>query len=184
MNDVEIKEEMQEALQEETQVDKKEKKEKKNKKENKEIEELQMRLAEMTDKCARIQAEMINFKKRKEDETSLRLKYCNEDLLLKFVQVVDNFERAICMDDDNLTDEVSKFLAGFKMMYTNMVEILRAYEVVEIDVLNKEFDPKVAEAILTEHYEDKEANLVIEVLQKGYMYKDKILRPAMVKISN
>lgn len=158
--------------------------EKKGKKVNKEVEELKSQVAELTDKCARAQAEVINFKKRKEEETSLRLKYCNEELLLKFLGVCDNFERAIKMDDQNLTDEVSKFLEGFKMMYANMLEILRSYEVVEIECLDREFDPKLMEAILVEHYDDKEPHTVVEVLQKGYMYKDKILRPAMVKIND
>lgn len=150
----------------------------------KQIEELQIDLAEMTDKCARAQAEVINFKRRKEEETALRLRYCNEDLLLKFVNIVDNFERAIKMDDDNLADDVSKFLTGFKMMYTNMLDILRGYEVVEIEVINKPFDPKTSEAILVEHYDNREPHEVVDVLQKGYMYKDKILRPAMVKIND
>lgn len=166
------------------------KKEKKNKDAklidelNLQIVELQGQLAEQTDKVARTQAEMINFKKRKEDETSLRLKYCNEDLLLKFVQVCDNFERAIKMDDNDLSDEVSKFLEGFKMMYTNMREILRANEVVEVECEGKEFDATVMEAILVEHDDAKPAHVVLEVLQKGYMYKDKLLRSAMVKIND
>lgn len=158
--------------------------EKKNKKGNKELEDLRQEVAELTDKCARAQAEVINFKKRKEEETALRLKYCNEDLLLKFIGVCDNFERAIKMDDQNLDDEVSKFLSGFKIMYTNMLETLRSYEVVEIECLDKPFDPNVMEAILVEHYDGKEPHTVVEVLQKGYMYKDKILRPAMVKIND
>lgn len=151
---------------------------------NKEVEELKTQVAELTDKVARSQAEVINFKRRKEEETSLRLKYCNEELLLKFVAVCDNFERAINMDDDNLDDEVSKFLSGFKMMYTNMLEILKSCEVVEIDCLGKEFNANYMEAILVEHVDDKPSKSVIEVLQKGYMYKDKILRPAMVKIND
>lgn len=160
--------------------------EKKNKKHGKEahIVELEAQVAELTDKCARAQAEVINFKRRKEDETALRLKYCNEELLLKFVGVCDNFERAIKMDDQNLDDEVSKFLSGFKMMYTNMLDILRSYEVVEIDCLDKPFDASKMEAILVEHYDGKEPHSVVEVLQKGYMYKDKLLRPAMVKVND
>lgn len=159
---------------------------KKNKKYEKasQIVELEAQVAELTDKCARAQAEVINFKRRKDDETALRLKYCNEELLLKFVGVCDNFERAIKMDDQNLEDEVSKFLSGFKMMYTNMVDILRSYEVVEIDCLDKPFDSNYMEAILVEHYDGKEPHTVVEVLQKGYMYKDKLLRPAMVKIND
>lgn len=157
---------------------------KKEKKSNKEIEDLKNQVAELTDRCARAQAEVINFKKRKEDETALRLKYCNEELLLKFVQVCDNFERAIKMDDNDLSDEVSKFLEGFKMMYTNMREILKSNEVVEIDCEGREFDATVMEAILVEHDEAKPSHVVLEVLQKGYKYKDKILRPAMVKIND
>lgn len=178
-----IKLEETETIKEEQKEIKKET-EKKNKKTNKELEDLQAQVLELTDKCARAQAEVINFKRRKEEETALRLKYCNEDLLLKFVNVCDNFERAIKMDDQDLTDEVSKFLEGFKMMYTNMLEILRSHEVVEIECLDKPFDPTVMEAILVEHYDDKEPKSVVEVLQKGYMYKDKILRPAMVKIND
>jgi len=159
---------------------------KKNKKHGKDaqIEELEAQVAELTDKCARAQAEVINFKRRKEDETALRLKYCNEELLLNLVGVCDNLERAIKMADKNLDDEVSKFLSGFKMMYTNMVDILKSYEVVEIDCLDKPFDSNFMEAILVEHYDGKDPHTVVEVLQKGYMYKDKLLRPAMVKIND
>ena len=150
----------------------------------KENELLKTSLVEANDKAVRFQAEMMNFKKRKEDEVSLRLRYCNEDILLKIVEICDNFERAIKLDDDNLDDELSKFLAGFKIIYTNLVEILRANDVKEIDCLGKEFDPKVCEALIVEHVDNKGHNEVVEVLQKGYMYKDKILRPAMVKIND
>lgn len=179
-----VEEVSEEIVEPELPKEKKDKKDKKSDKLLKELDALKAENAGLTDKCARVQAEMMNFKRRKEEETSLRLKYCNEELLLKFVQVVDNFERAIQMDDDDLTDEVSKFLEGFKIMYTNMLEILRANEVVEIDVLGKPFDPKTSEALLVEHFDGKEHNEVVDVLQKGYMYKDKILRAAMVKIND
>ena len=148
------------------------------------IEELETKLKSVTDFAARTQAEMINFKKRKEEETANMLKYCNEDILLRFVEICDNFERAIKMDDDNLTDEVSKFLEGFKIMYTHMVNVLESNEVKEIEVLGKPFDPNTSEAVIVEHTEDKEHNEVVEVLRKGYTYKDKLLRPAMVKIND
>ena len=145
---------------------------------------LEEKVAELTEKLQRAQAEVINFKRRKEEEVSLMLRYCNKDVLLKVVNIADNFERAIMMDDDNLTDEVSKFLEGFKMIYANMVDVLRDNEVVEIECLGKDFDPSTMEAILVEHYDDKRPHEVIDVLQKGYMYKDTILRPAMVKIND
>lgn len=159
-------------------------KEKKNKKKDDIIVELEAEVADLTDKCARAQAEVINFKKRKEDETALRLKYCNEDILINIVNICDNFERAIMMDEVNLSEEMKKFLSGFKMIYVNLIEVLKANEVVEIECLNREFDPKVMEAIIVEHTDDKNPHEVLEVLQKGYMYKDKILRPAMVKIND
>ena len=138
----------------------------------------------MTELAARSQAEVINYKKRKDEETSLRLKYSNEDILKRFVEICDNFERAIRMDDNDLTDEVSKFLEGFKMMYGNMQSILEENEVKEIEVLGKVFDANTSEAVIVEHTEGKEPNEVIEVLRKGYTYKDKLLRPAMVKIND
>ena len=148
------------------------------------IEELSKKLGDMTELAARSQAEVINYKKRKDEETSLRLKYSNEDILKRFVEICDNFERAIKMDDNDLTDEVSKFLEGFKMMYGNMQSILEENEVREIEVLGKPFDANTSEAVIVEHTEGKEHNEVIEVLRKGYTYKDKLLRPAMVKIND
>lgn len=154
------------------------------KKDEKEIEELKKKLADMTNVAARAQAEVINFKKRKEDETALRLKYCNEDILLKILDVTDNFERAIKMDDNDLSDEVSKFLEGFKMIYTHLLNILEEFDVKEIDVANQEFNPKTSEAVIVEHHDELPANVVVEVLRKGYTYKDKLLRPAMVKVND
>lgn len=152
--------------------------------EHSEIDELNAQIAELTDKLQRAQAEVINFKRRKEEEVSTLLRYCNKDVLLKIVGIADNFERAIMMDDDNLTDEVSKFLEGFKMIYANLIAILRDSEVEEIECLGKDFDATTMEAILVEHFDDKKPHEVVDVLQKGYKYKDTILRPAMVKIND
>ena len=88
------------------------------------------------------------------------------------------------MDDDDLSDEVSKFLEGFKMIYTHLLNILEAYEVKEVDVIGKEFDATTSEAVIVEHDENKPSKVVLEVLRKGYIYKDKLLRPAMVKIND
>ena len=87
------------------------------------------------------------------------------------------------MDDNDLSDEVSNFLKGFKMVYTRMIGILDNLGVKEIPVEGKEFDPNFSEAILTDHDENKPENVVLEVLKKGYIYKDKLIRPAMVKVN-
>ena len=135
------------------------------------------------EKVLRAQAEMMNFKRRKEEETSMMLKYANEDVLKSLLPVIDNFERGLKMDDNDLSDEVSKFLSGFKMIYSNLIGVLTKNEVKEIVAYGVEFDPTIHQAVLMEHDETKPSGVVLEVLQKGYMYKDKCIRPAMVKVN-
>ena len=131
----------------------------------------------------RLQAEFINYKNRTEQEKVIIFKYEGEALIKQILEVVDDFERAIKMDDNDLSDEVSNFLKGFKMIYTRLIGILESLGVKEVEVEGKEFDPNYAEAILTDHDENKPENVVKEVLKKGYMYKDKLIRPAMVKVN-
>ena len=141
------------------------------------------RIKELEDSLLRSKAEFINYRKRLEEEQSRLLKYCNEDLIKETLPILDNFERAIKMDDTNLDDEVSKFLSGFKMIYCNLINILKNYGVIEIDGNNKPFDPTYHEAIMTEKRDGVEPGMVLEVLQKGYILKDRVIRPAMVKVS-
>lgn len=150
----------------------------------KQIEKLELALKEEQAKSMRIQAEMLNFKKRKEDEVASFYKYCNEDLIEELLPVIDNFERAIQMDaSEDASDEVKRFLEGFKMIYGNLVSILNKEEVKEIEASGIEFNPNYHQAVLTEHDETKPSGVVLEVLQKGYTYKDKVIRPAMVKVN-
>lgn len=156
----------------------------KNKKpKNTELEKLKEENSKLNDKILRLSAEMQNMKRRYEDEIVRKSKYDGEELIKKVLPIVDNFERAIKLDDRDLTDELSKFLSGFKMIYTNLVSILNSLEVKEIDCQGLEFDPTKMEAVLTEKDENLPANVVIEVLQKGYTYKDKVIRVAMVKVN-
>ena len=156
---------------------------KKEKHEHKEIEDLKKLVRELQDKNLRTQAELINYRNRKDEEVSRMLKYANEDIVLELLPIIDSFERAIKMDDTNLEDSVSKFLSGFKMLYCQTINILEKYGVKAIDGANKPFDPTYHQAMLTEHVDGVEAGMVIEVLQKGYLLKDKVIRPAMVKVS-
>ena len=169
----------------ELQKEKKEEKiiEKKECKKDKEIEELKKKNDELLNKILYSQAEFANYKKRRELETSNMLKYSNQDIVCELLPIVDNFERAIKLDDSNLDDSLSKFLEGFKMIYTHLIEVLKKYEVTEIDCLNKEFDPNKMQALMTVKVDGVEPLIVVEVLQKGYMLKDKMIRPALVKVS-
>ena len=171
-------------LEETIETPKESKKEKKKKDKNDEvIKKLEETLAEEKAKSMRVQAEMLNFKKRKEEELSNFLKYANSNIIEDLLPIVDNFERAIKMDDNDLSDEVSKFLSGFKMIYGNLINILTKFEVKEIEAEGLEFNPSFHQAVLTEKDEKKPSGVVLEVLQKGYMYKDKVIRPAMVKVN-
>ncbi|MDD2238290.1 MAG: nucleotide exchange factor GrpE [Bacilli bacterium] len=162
----------------------KNKKEKANKGKSKDkLSLLKEQLTLEKEKALRAQAEMLNYRKRKDDEVSQLFKYANEDLILSLLPIVDNFERAIKLDDNDLTDELSKFLSGFKMIYGNLITILNNNHVMEIETQGQEFDPNMHQAIITEKDENKPAGVILEVLQKGYKYKDKILRPAMVKVN-
>lgn len=144
---------------------------------------LSKRIKELEDALLRSQAESINYKKRKDEETARIIKYAETDILQGFLPILDNFERAISMDDNNFGDETSKFLEGFRMVYNQTKSLLEKFEVKEIECIGKEFDPTYAQAVVTEHDETKAPGIVLEVLQKGYMYKDRILRTAMVKVN-
>ena len=153
------------------------------KKDNKEIEDLRNQVGVLKESLLRNQAELQNYKRRKDEEVSKILKYKDEDIIKELLGVLDNFERAIRMDDNDLTDEVSRFLEGFKLIYSNTVNILSKFQVKEIDAEGVEFNPDYHHAVLTDHDENKPAGVVLEVLQKGYMYKDRVIRPAMVKVN-
>ncbi len=147
------------------------------------VQILTARNQELEDKYMRLQAEYLNFKTRTQNEVSRMLQYEGEDFIKEILVIKDNFERAIMMDDNDLSDEVSKFLSGFKMILGNLTSLLDKFEVKEVECLGLEFDPHVAEAVITEHDENKPENVVLEVLTKGYKYKDKLIRPAMVKVN-
>ena len=148
-------------------------------KENKKIAELTEQLEKEREKGLRIQAEVMNFKRRKEDEVAGIKKYANEDILKDLLMIVDNFERALKLE----TEENKEFLKGFSMIYTSILNILNENEVTEIPADNVVFDPEVHQAVLTDKVDGVEPGIIIEVLQKGYKYKDRVLRPAMVKVS-
>jgi len=144
---------------------------------------LSKRIQELNDALLRSQAELLNYKKRKDEETARIIKYAETDILEGFLPILDNFERAISMDDNNFGDETSKFLEGFRMVYNQTRSLLEKFEVKEIECLGKEFEPTYAQAVIVEKDETKEPGVVLEVFQKGYMYKDRVLRIAMVKVN-
>ena len=142
-------------------------------KKNKEIDELLEKNKILEDEVLRSKAELINYRKRKDEETSKIMKYANEDVILKLLLVLDNFERALSMNND-LTEEQNKFLEGFNLIYKSLKEIY---------ALGKEFNPNVHYAVTVINDETKENGIVLNVLNKGYTYKDKVIRPSMVVVN-
>ena len=136
---------------------------------------------ELQDSLMRSQADLINYRKRKDEEVARMLKYANEDIVKEFIPNIDSFERAINVKTED--EAILKYLEGFKMIYANIINVLNKYDVKAIDGYNKPFDPTYHQAVLTEHVDGIEPGMVLEVLQKGYLLKDKVIRPAMVKVS-
>lgn len=154
---------------------------KKEHKKDKKLEELQNEINTLKDKNMRIAAEMVNTLRRKDEETNRLLKYSNESLITELLPVIDNFERALNVDVK--TVDVESYQKGMTMIYNSLKNILEKFEVKEIEAIDKEFDPSYHQAVMQEEKEGTKENIVIEVLQKGYTYKDKVIRPAMVKVS-
>lgn len=174
----ENKEEVIETLEEEK---KENKKEKKNKYQE-QIKELEEKVKELEDKNIRVTAEMVNSLRRKEEENNRLMKYASESLIIDILSTIDNFERALSVKSDNA--DIENYQKGFDMIYQNLVNTLNKYEVKEIECLGLEFDPSFHQAVMTEHVDGKKENEILEVMQKGYTYKDKVIRPAMVKVNN
>ena len=151
----------------------------KRKKIDKEKDELIKANLDLKEKVLRITAEMQNIKRRSEIDLANAYKYDGFDLMEKLLPILDNFERAISIKQEG----TEKFLEGFQMIYDNLRSILMAKGVTEIECLHKEFDPAMMNAVMTDTNGEYDNNVVLEVLQKGYLYQDKILRPAMVKVN-
>ena len=149
----------------------------------KEIQTLTEENKALVEKVKLSQAELVNYRRRKDEETASILKYANQDILTELVPIVDNFERALAKDESKLSDDVKKYLTGFKLMYANMQELLKKFGVEEINRVGQVFDPTQEQALLTDNNPELEDDVVTEVLLKGYKLKDRVIRPASVKIN-
>ena len=136
------------------------------------IKTLSENVQDLQNKLLYQQAEFANFKRRREEETRNMLKYQNYDLALEIITIVDSLERALDVPSDKLSEDVKKYLEGFRIMYNNLLNILNKFEIHQVDALNKEFDHNKEQALMTEKVDGVAPGIVIEVLQKGYILKD------------
>lgn len=126
-------------------------------------------------------AEMENTKRRLKEETIKDRKYASQKVIGELINPIDMLCKIVSSPAPS--PEIANYLIGFQMITNQLMDILKQEGLSEIEALNKEFDPKVMEAMSTECVADVEDNMVLRVMQTGYMYKDRILRPAMVVVN-
>ena len=167
-----------EVVAEETEEPKKKKLfEKKNKKDKKDEQ-----IADLTDKLTRNMAEFDNYRKRTEKEKSAMYEIGAKDVVEKILPVVDNFERGLQSVPEDQKDD--PFVDGMDKIYKQLMTTLEGIGVKPIEAVGQEFDPNFHNAVM--HVEDEELgeNIVAEEFQKGYMYRDSVVRHSMVKVAN
>lgn len=145
-----------------------------------ENEQLKQETTQLKDRMLRIQAEYENFKRRTNEERLAERKYQSEKLAIALLSVLDNFERALQVE---ITEENKGLMDGMQMIYNQFVEALQSEEITAINAVNEQFNPNIHQAVMQVEDDSVESNVVVEELQKGYMLKDKVIRPAMVKVN-
>ena len=142
------------------------------------IGKLNEQITKLKNDYARAYADTENIKRRLTKEAEDTRKYRIQSFALEILPVIDNLERALSSD---CQDE--QFKKGIEMIYNQLITALKNEGVKEIDCLNQKYDANYAQALMSEKKEGVEPNTVTQILQKGYMLKDRVLRAAMVKIS-
>ena len=148
--------------------------------EESEVEKLNKEIDKLKNDYARAYADTENLRKRLTAEAELSKKYRIQSFAKEILPVIDNLERALATQ---VHESDESFKKGIEMTYNQLLTALKNEGVEEIDCLNRKFDPNLEQAIMQEKKEDLEPGIVIAILQKGYVLKDRILRPAMVKVS-
>lgn len=161
---------------------------KKKKKKDDAVEELKKLLEEkekdikaLQEKMLYFQAEFENFKRLKMKEKQETLKFGNEGLIKEFIPVVDNLEMAL--DHGSKTDDYKGVLEGVQITLNEFLKVLEKSGVTRVDAVGKTFDPNLHEAVYQEERDDMEPDTVISEFQKGYLLKERLIRPSRVILS-
>ena len=147
--------------------------------EAKKLADAEAKAADYLDKWQRLMAEFDNYRKRSEKEKADSYDYAVSNTIAELLPVIDNFERALKVES---TDK--SLFAGVEMIYKQIIGLLEKMHVTPIEAVGKEFDPNLHNAIM--HIDDEAfgENIVAEELQKGYLYKEKVIRHSLVKVAN
>ena len=154
--------------------------EEETKEENK-IAELEKEVAELKDRFLRKAAEFENYKRRNENDQLNLIKYAAESLIIKLLPVIDDFERSLEHIDTAKSNEALK--EGIKLVYDKLMKVLDDQGVKKIDSVGKPFDVHYHEALLQRKDDKVEPHTVLEEVEKGYLYKDRVIRHSKVIVS-
>jgi|SRR5690554_1828460 len=147
-----------------------------------EIEETEnAELKKAKESYLRVLADFENYKRRTNDERITERKYANQSLLEKLVNIIDIFDKAVNIETDD--EKLKNFLIGFEMINKSFKQILESEGVKKIEAKGKVFDPKFHHAMESSYDNDQEENIILEEFQTGYTYKERILRPSLVKVN-
>ena len=140
------------------------------------------KIEELTDKLTRQMAEFDNFRKRTEKEKSQMYEVGAKDIIEKILPVVDNFERGLAAVTEE--EKENAFVQGMEKVYKQLMTTLEGIEVKPIEAVGKEFDPNFHNAVMHVEDENLGENIIAEEFQKGYLYRDSVVRHSMVKVAN
>jgi len=144
------------------------------------LEALKNEKEELEGRMLRLQAEFDNYKRRTLKEREADRKYKAQDMVQELLPVMDNFERALQVE---VSEENKSILEGIDMVYRQLKDVFTSQGVSVIETEGADFDPNVHHAVMQIEDDSVEANKVVEELQKGYLLKDRVIRPAMVKVN-
>jgi len=141
-----------------------------------------LKIEELSDRLVRTMAEFDNFRKRSEKEKSQMFDMGAKNVIEKLLPIIDNFERGL----GAITEEEKEgaFAKGIEMIYKQLITALEEIGVKPIDAVGKEFDPNLHNAVMHGEDETLGANIISDEFQKGYLYKDIVVRYSMVKVVN
>lgn len=145
-----------------------------------EVEQLRAEAEEHQQRLLRAQADFDNFRRRTLKEKEELAKYASSKLINELLPVFDNFQRALTTSGDV---EISSYTKGVEMIFRQFEGVLKAEGLESMEVVGEPFNPEYHQAIMQVESDEYEEGIVVEEVQKGYILKDKVLRPAMVKVS-
>ena len=146
-----------------------------------EVEQLTKQLDEANNKLLRIQADYDNFRRRTLKEKEELAKYASSKLITNLLPSIDNFDRALAAAA--ATGDYESLSKGLDMIFRQLMATMEAEGLQVMNVVGEPFNPEFHQAVMTVESDEHEEGIVVEELQKGYVLKDKVIRPAMVKVS-